>query len=154
MLSPTASTQGPRGIGQESRRLPPVPWPWQWAQSMPVPLSRAINKASWACKPLTIPVSIPYLKPNTFFRFHLFSSVALAVRTYAFFKMLKSDCLSEMGLKSKPYFHKSAFWDLRENRIVIQGTLDIRKLKHEQQAKSVQNPHWFGLLPEPLHSLA
>lgn len=68
--------------------------------------------------------------------FIFLSSVTLAVQAYAFFKMLKLDCWQRWGLKSKPYFHKSAFWDLRENRIGIQDTLDIRKLKHEQQAKS------------------
>lgn len=66
-----------------------------------------------------------------------------ALQAYAFFKMdgeVRQDWLSEMGPKSKPYFQGPAFWDLRENRIGIQVTLDIGKLKCEQQAKSDAKP--------------
>lgn len=66
-----------------------------------------------------------------------------AVQAYAFFKMdgeVRQDWLSEMGPKSEPYFHGPAFWDLRENRIGIQVTLDMGRLKREQQAKSDAKP--------------
>lgn len=106
-------------------------------------MSWAINKVSWACKALITPVSISDLKLDTFFRFHLFSLVEPAVQAYAWFKMdgeVRQDYMSEMGPKSKPYFHRPVFWDLRENRIGIQVTLHIEKLKREQQAKSDRKP--------------
>lgn len=89
-----------------------------------VPSADLFNKASWACKPLIIWASSSYPKPSIFFRFHFLSLVTLAVQAYAFFKTLKLDSCQRQGLKSKPYFHKSAFWDFRENRIGIQDTLE------------------------------
>lgn len=122
-------------------------------------LSWLINKARWVCKLLIVPAFMSHLNSNTFFKSHLLSLETMAV-FIPFFTMdreVRWDQLTEMGFKSKLYFHRFVFWDLGENRISIQVALGNGKSKNRQQVKSnrglvgiqdlLRTLVWIGVIP-------